>query len=201
MKLKMIGVGLSLLAGLAIISPHVYGRNNPEQSLQTLELEGWYHHKQKDFNATLSSAHEPHSAQNTSILVEGFKNDSRKFTTLVKGIDPPEGVSRLRLSADIKSEDLQGWAGLWMRVDGKDKKTLAFDNMHDRSITGNTDWKKYEVILEVDPSAENISLGFLLVGKGKAWVDNLQYEPVNDSVASTNIKNTPAEEPQNLSFN
>ena len=47
---------------------------------------------------------------------------------------------RLRLSALVRSETVEQWAGLWMRVDGIGRGSLAFDNMRDRAITGTTDW-------------------------------------------------------------
>ena len=52
----------------------------------------------------------------------------------------------LRWLPSVKSQDVVGWAGLWMRVDqGKD--AVAFDNMQDRSIKGTTDWRHDDVIL------------------------------------------------------
>ena len=57
----------------------------------------------------------------------------------------------------VKSdEEVKGWAGLWMRVDGKEKTGIAFDNMANRSIKGTTDWKTYEVVLDVPDDAEEI---------------------------------------------
>ena len=47
---------------------------------------------------------------------------------------------KVALSAYVKSEDVTGWSGLWMRVDGQDDKVLAFDNMQNRRITGTTGW-------------------------------------------------------------
>ena len=46
---------------------------------------------------------------------------------------------RVRLSGYIKTRDVsQGFAGLWLRVDGP-SGPLAFDNMQDRGVTGTTD--------------------------------------------------------------
>src|SRR6266508_320121 len=43
---------------------------------------------------------------------------------------------RLKLSAFIKADIANGWAGLWMRVDGpNDRRTKAFDNMQDRPMS------------------------------------------------------------------
>jgi hypothetical protein len=55
---------------------------------------------------------------------------------------------RVRFSAFVKAEGVQGWAGLWMRED-KGSQQLAFDNMQDRSIKGTTIWQRYDVVLDV----------------------------------------------------
>ena len=55
---------------------------------------------------------------------------------------------RLRFSAFVKSEGIEAWAGLWMRIDGPHQGSLGFDNMQNRPIKGATDWHKYEVVLE-----------------------------------------------------
>jgi hypothetical protein len=44
---------------------------------------------------------------------------------------------RVRLSGLVKSEEVVGWAGLWMRVD-QSTEMVAFDNMHDRPIKDTT---------------------------------------------------------------
>jgi hypothetical protein len=48
---------------------------------------------------------------------------------------------RLKLIGYIRTQNVttDGWAGLWMRVDGSDGRLLAFDNMSDRPVRGNSD--------------------------------------------------------------
>ena len=72
----------------------------------------------------------------------------------------------------IKTEDLDGNASLWWRADGGDE-SIAFDNMADRSPNGTTDWRQYEVELEIPEEATNINFGVLLSGSGSAWFDDL----------------------------
>ncbi len=84
----------------------------------------------------------------------------------------PYGFSgkKIKLTGYIKTENVAGgWAGLWMRIDPQ----VAFDNMQSRGITGTTDWKKYDIELDLINSAKTIVVGGLLVGTGKMWVDNL----------------------------
>jgi hypothetical protein len=49
---------------------------------------------------------------------------------------------RIRFAAALKAVEVtNGWAGLWLRVDGAQRgTTLAFDNMEDRAVKGATGW-------------------------------------------------------------
>ena len=93
---------------------------------------------------------------------------------------------RLRLSGYVKADKIDDRAGLWMRIDS-DTKTLAFDNMQDRGIKGTSDWKKYDVVLDVPKDSVNIAFGILLRGKGQAWVDDLRFEVVGNDVPTTQM--------------
>jgi len=98
----------------------------------------------------------------------------------------------IRYSGWIKTENvLNGYAGLWWRVDGQEKgEILAFDNSQARLIggqavvgsgilrgaIGTTDWTRYQFDLPVPASATNINFGLLLTGTGTAWFDALSIE-------------------------
>jgi hypothetical protein len=93
---------------------------------------------------------------------------------------------RVRLSAWLKTRDVGGGAGLWMRVDSADK-TVAFDNMDKRRVKGSQEWAKYEIVLDVPAASQDVTFGLLLAGKGRAWVDDFKFEVVDDKVKSTNL--------------
>jgi hypothetical protein len=98
---------------------------------------------------------------------------------------------RVRLSAWLKTKDVAGGAGLWMRVDGADK-TLTFDNMKERSPKGDSRWARYEIVLDVPEAAKHITFGMLVWGKGQAWVDDFRIESVDaKKVKSTNLLKEP----------
>lgn len=82
---------------------------------------------------------------------------------------------KIKFTGSIKTQLTDGWAGLWWRADGP-KGVLAFDNMQLRAPTGTTDWKRYEVVLDVPAETVNINFGVLMPGKGRAWFDDLQVE-------------------------
>ena len=72
---------------------------------------------------------------------------------------------KIRFSGAIKTTDLEGFAGLWWRADGPNG-VLAFDNMQTRAAKGTTDWKRYEIVLDIPPETVNINFGVLMPGKG-----------------------------------
>jgi len=70
--------------------------------------------------------------------------DPRGFGTMMQMFKANDYLNkRMRFSADVKSEGIEAWAGLWMRIDGPTQhKPLGFDNMQNRPIKGTTDWHK-----------------------------------------------------------
>ena len=92
---------------------------------------------------------------------------------------------RVRLSGYVKSELVEPWAGLWMRVDGPNGKMLSFDNMENRPIVGTTDWQKCEIVLDVPEDSAQIAIGIVLSGKGQVWLSNVQFEAVDSNVPTT----------------
>ena len=76
---------------------------------------------------------------------------------------------RIKMTGYVKSLDVKGWAGLWLRIDETNlyQKVLGFDNMVNRPIKKTTDWKKYEIVMDIPPNAYNLAYGALLVGQGQ----------------------------------
>ncbi len=106
---------------------------------------------------------------------------------------------RVRMTGFVKSKDVKEKAGLWFRVDQENsKKSLAFDNMYDRPVTGTTDWKKYEIVLDVPLNASKLAYGALLSGTGQIWFDSLNFEIVDSTISTTGRKEN--KEPVNLNF-
>jgi len=85
---------------------------------------------------------------------------------------------QLRMAADVKSKEIEQWAGLWMRVDGPDGQSQSFDNMQDRAIKGTSDWTRYEIVLPVFEESQAVVFGILLCGKGQLWLRNVHIEVI-----------------------
>ena len=106
-------------------------------------------------------------------------------------IKPIFSGKRIRLTGYLKTENIaNGFAGLWMRVDGPGG-TLAFDNMQSRGITGTTDWKQYSIELNYsEEEAVSIYIGGLMTGSGKMWIDDLELLIDGRPLAKAPVKKT-----------
>ncbi|MEZ4388555.1 MAG: S41 family peptidase [Candidatus Krumholzibacteriia bacterium] len=98
---------------------------------------------------------------------------SGHFTAVSRALDADFGGRTIELRGFLRTADVTGWAGLWMRQDG-DEGVLEFDNMQRRNVTGTTDWAEYAVALPLDPGARRIHIGFLMSGEGTTWADSLR---------------------------
>jgi hypothetical protein len=126
---------------------------------------------------------------------QGFGALSQRFSA-----DTFRGT-RLRLVGYLRVQDVQGWAGLWMRIDGVDGDLLDFDNMEQRPVRGTSEWIRREVVLNVPPNAFAIAIGALLVGPGQIWIDDFSLEKVGNDVPTTVAEESLSQSPVNLNFN
>lgn len=140
---------------------------------------------------------------NYSAFLRSKDERARGFATLMQQIkaDRYRG-ERLRFSAFVKSKEVKGSAGLWMRIDHSSGEVLAFDNMMNRPITGTNEWNHFSIVLDVPVKSEVISFGILLNGQGQVWMDELTFEIVDESVPVTenNSNEELSSEPVNLNF-
>jgi hypothetical protein len=162
-----------------------------------------------DYSVQIDTAHF-HSGKASGLIEARDTSMGSGFGTLIQWFSAEEyRGKRVRMSAFVKSENVESWAGLWMRVDG-DRASLAFDNMQDRPIKGTRDWQKYDVVLDVPTDGDSIFFGILLEGsKGRVWIDDVQFDLVGTDVPTTSramqeqrrqqLKNIPSK-PGNLDF-
>lgn len=127
-----------------------------------------------------------HSGQKSACLlaVAVMKDDQGRLTQYFEA-DLYRG-KRMRFSGYLKTNMVNGWTGLWMRVNTDSRYGYVFDDMEDRNLSGTTDWAYYEVVLDVPDTADIIYVGAHLFGRGQVWVDDLTFEEVDESVEVTN---------------
>ena len=128
----------------------------------------------------------------SSGYIKSSKPEPKGFGTYMQIFNATEyRGKRLRLSAHIKSENIQKRAGMWMWIES-DQKTAGLDNifrnMQDRPIKGTQAWTRHEIVLDVDHKATEVAFGILLEGKGAAWIDDIVFEVVSDQVPLTGQK-------------
>jgi hypothetical protein len=123
---------------------------------------------------------------------EGFKgakflrnaaDDPKAWAALAQPISAQNYLGqRIRFRAFVKTRDVSGWAGLWMRIDNRAGRGIAFYNSADRPIKGSADWQERSVVLDVPPEAAVIVFGVVNNGKGQVWIDRLGFETVGQDV-------------------
>lgn len=109
-------------------------------------------------------------------LVEGARFSSPKSAFgVATGTFPVEAArgKKVTFSGWIRTEALEGYAGLWWRADGPEG-VGAFDNMGGRGPSGTSDWTRYEIVLDIPADTRNINFGLLMPGDGAAWFDDLE---------------------------
>lgn len=131
-----------------------------------------------------------------SIVVHGGSGAARlardsaspgEFTALTRAIPADLSGSVLELRGFLRTENVTGGAGLWLREDGSPGVVLQFDNMRNGSISGTTPWTEYRIRLPLDPDSRRLVFGVLLRGEGTVWADDLELrvdgEPAADAPA------------------
>jgi hypothetical protein len=114
------------------------------------------------------------------------KASSSDFATMMTTQNAASFVGkRVRFRGWARTDSLDTWAGLWMRVDRPNQQMGAFDNMANRPIKGTTPWTQYDVVLDIAPDAVDIAFGILLSGNGATWLDGVDVAIVDDSVPVT----------------
>jgi C-terminal processing protease CtpA/Prc len=108
-----------------------------------------------------------------SARLERHPGSPNNFSTITKSVPMDFSGSTIELRGFLRTEDVTGFVGLWMREDGE-SPALAFDNMEARQLKGTTDWKEYSISLPLDPDGRHLVFGVIVEGTGKAWADDLQ---------------------------
>jgi hypothetical protein len=126
-----------------------------------------------------------------SVSISSKKPDPTGFAGFMQSISANDYKGkRVRLSAYLRTRDVTGdgsrGAHVWFRVDGPNQKMLGFDNMDTRPVKGNTEWTKYEIVLDVPSESIGLAYGSFLNGSVTSWVASFRLEEVSDAVPATN---------------
>ena len=144
----------------------------------------WHLEGPAPFAATIDRKITPN--QKPSLLLQN-RSSSVGTAMLLQSIraDDYRG-KRMRFSGQLRSRDVLARAGLCMRVEGSG---LVFSHDVDRAdVRGTTDWKRCEVVLDIPPHSDRISIGVQLTGPGEVWMGDLDFEVVGPEVPVTGRK-------------
>ncbi len=168
-------------------------------------IDGWFisGSKKESYNIGLDKSTFQSGGVSAYIESNADETKIKGFGTLMQTCSADNYLGkRVKMTAYIKTKGVINKAGMWMRVDSKEpRETLSFDNMSNRPIKGDTDWKKYEIILDVPENSDRLNFGVLINDIGKAWIDNISFEIVDKAKpTTTNAKRTIPTKPMNLDF-
>jgi C-terminal processing protease CtpA/Prc len=79
----------------------------------------------------------------------------------------------LELRGFLRTENISGFAGLWIREDD-DIPAFAVEDMRTHKLPGATEWAEYSVSIPIRSEAHEVAFGVLLSGGGTIWADDLQ---------------------------
>jgi len=145
------------------------------------------------------------SAPKRTLVIQCKETRPNAFASLMQFVDAKTYLeSRVKLTAQVSTIDA-GPTSLWIRVDGKPRNTLAFDNMRDvppyRALEGTNDWMPIELVLDVPSGADIVNFGCMLSGKGIARFRDITFTKVDKSVPISARRLYGGDEPTNLGFN
>lgn len=126
---------------------------------------GWF--KWGTYNLSVDSLN--HSGNLAAKITSDEAGSS--FGSIAYSIPANYSGKTIKLEGYIKIKDVEGFAGLLLRIDG-DGKSLVFDNMQNQQVKGTKDWQKYSVTLDYPEDGELILVAGMLSGKGEAWFDD-----------------------------
>lgn len=143
------------------------------------------------------SLDKPASGQASARLAyAGASPPAAQFGTISQRILAAPYRGRLvRLRAMVRTDG--GRAGLWLRVDGVDRRMLFLDNMRDRMITAPA-WTPAEILVNMPAAAESVSLGLILTGAGAAFLDDVRIDDLGPAVPGEPARPLAGRGPDNL---
>jgi len=101
--------------------------------------------------------------------------ESSKFSSLTTRLSADIAGTKLTFTAWVRSNDVVGHFGLWMR---QDRRTgpVDFVNNYALGLKGDQGWQEISISTDLVDNAREISLGLVLNGTGTVWIDDVRIE-------------------------
>lgn len=130
---------------------------------------GWHGSPASTVAAELTMVH----SGKWAVCLDRTTNPSGSFSVITSTIPVDVKGTQVELRGYLRTENVSGYAGLWLREDG-DSGMLALDNMQNQHLNGTHDWQEFAVSLPLNEEATSLYFGALTSGNGKVWVDDLR---------------------------
>jgi hypothetical protein len=125
-----------------------------------------------DYEVRVVAREEAHVGR--CLMLQKATAEEREFASVMQRFRANHLAGRVvRLEGEIKTQEVQGWAGLWLRADGDRKPNLFFDNMSGHSIKGTKGWARYAVEGKLPEQSAWLNIGIVFSGSGVVLVDNI----------------------------
>lgn len=115
----------------------------------------------------------PHGGR-AAARIDRDSTSGNEFSAFSRTIPAEFAGDTLELRGWLRTENVRGFAGLWLREDRAPGVSVQFDNMEERGLLGSTPWTEYRIALRLDRRARTIVFGGLLSGTGTVWLDELR---------------------------
>src|SRR5690606_18306038 len=130
--------------------------------------EGWF--KWGNFEAV-----EGERTDDGNVIGKVVSDEKGRFGCITYSIPANYVGDTITLTGLIKHENVKGYVGLLMRLDGfAHNEMVSFKSMNDDKIQGTNDWKEYSISLPFSDRAKVIHVAGILSGSGTAWFDNFR---------------------------
>ena len=156
--------------------------NDFEKSRDTISSlpNNWNIKKTEGFEFSLDNENKV-SGKKSFCLLSSPSDDANKFLPFSQ-IVPIEKLqlTRLAISVYIKTKNLNGNAGIWCQIWGKNNKQIGFTNLEQQNtiISGTNEWKKYSLMITINSNCEKLLLGGYLQGNGTIWYDDFSIDEI-----------------------
>jgi hypothetical protein len=153
------------------------------------------------------------SGSASAVLEADPEADASRFGSLVQASSAAAFKGkRIELSGYIAAENALAGASIWLRADDANGTVVAFENSFARGVQGTTEWTYQNIVIDIPKEAVVVFYGAMLSGRGRLYVDDVQFRVVDVSVPVTAKPITPqphlaqgpmsdpGREPRNLDF-
>jgi hypothetical protein len=164
-------------------------------------LEGWFMSGRASVEFEAAIDRTEHSSGAASARLRPRVRRPSGYGTLMQVIlaDSVRG-KRLRMTAQVKGEDITGRGDLWLRVQAPyspvDGPGLGGGSC---KLSRSFAWKRCEITFDVPDAAQSIQLGVGLAGPGVIWLDQVELTEVSLDVPATSAVRARTQ-PVNLDF-